>query len=675
MSVTGVFSKGRGIGHEAATSILRYIPRARVPWQPSRFGRENLTASDLAVLWGRGRYRHGPGNYNSGYYTEKTHVLEDNTVTMIPKHELERYMPDISIGPKALVTPVSLMSARNGHRVTHDMLHSYDPHIGRLGKPAVVDHDNITVEDPNRVGLNAATLDCRGRIYRWLRRGPFFQEDHYFRRSVRLNRDGTVPAATHEASLMRKIVRLAQRGHLKAACEEYRRVTTIPPVEVYRALTACCVPAGLIADAVAIFEDGNAKLFYVARDGEVLQNVMRCAIKAKHRVRVMWVYNVMRGRYYENVVVRAELDPIWRYRIALLALEYLLDHNCAEEAGAVYSYLVDENLLQCDVHVRVGLHMREALARGKSVGFSEEMVRATSLVKDATAVAPEVARELYQRHIEVLRSNEKNNNSKISTAKHEEAPESLWSTHGPLTAMDFTQNDALSWMQQNYGDVDISSVLRWARFRHSKDLMAKDRPQYLVRAATWIELLSKRSHAMEEAPLTYMRKSRPLSLNTNANVRVAWQTLVGRPDGPPRLLAREEGYTFHHGEHVRFVSEKCRHPGETLQSRFLALQPIHTEVSAKEDFHAIHTQRQQTYALPGTVVTPPARILHHSVTKEVIEGGGGKHHHRTAPAAEVKSSGATKEETLHPDKSRMAAQKHSANGLGNGGSGSVTPEF
>ncbi|RNF09838.1 uncharacterized protein Tco025E_06912 [Trypanosoma conorhini] len=676
MSVTGIFSKGRGIGHEAATSILRYIPRARVPWQPSRFGRENLTANDLAVLWGRGRYRNGPGNYNSGYHTEKTHVLEDNTVTMIPKHELEQYMPDISIGPKALVTPVSLMSARNGHRVTHDMLHSYDPHIGRLDKPAVVDHDNVTVEDPNRVGLNAATLDCRGRIYRWLRRGPFFQEDHYFRRSVKLNRDGTVPAAAHEAPLMRKIVRLAQRGHLKAACEEYRRVTTIPPVEVYRALTACCIPAGLIADAVAIFEDGNAKLFYVARDGEVLHNVMRCAIKAKHRVRVMWVYNVMRGRYYENVVVRAEIDPIWRYRIALLALEYLLDHNCAEEAAAVYSYLVDEDLLQCDVHVRVGLHMREALAKGKAVALSEEVARATSLVKDAAAVAPEVARELQQRQVEVLRSNERSNNGTINTTEHAAAAGSVWSAHGPLTAMDAAQQDALSWMQENFGDVDIASVLRWARFRHAKDLMAKDRSQYLARAAAWIELLSRRSHAMEEAPLTYMRKSRPLSLNTNANVRVAWQTPVTRPDGPPRLLAREEGYTFHHGEHSRFVAETCRHPGETLQSRFLALQPIHTEVSAKEDFQAIHAQRQQARALPGSVVAPPARILHHSVTSELL-GGGGSKHQRGAPAAELRSGRATKEGTLHPDGSQVAAETRRGHGAGNNGSGggSVTPEF
>lgn len=75
-------------------------------------------------------------------------------------------MPDISIGSKALVTPVSLMNARAGHRVTHDLLHSYDKHIGRVQTDAVVDHDNINPYDPNHVGLNAATVGSAARIYR-----------------------------------------------------------------------------------------------------------------------------------------------------------------------------------------------------------------------------------------------------------------------------------------------------------------------------------------------------------------------------------------------------------------------------------------------------------------------------------------------------------------------------
>uniref|UniRef100_A0A146LDH5 Uncharacterized protein n=1 Tax=Lygus hesperus TaxID=30085 RepID=A0A146LDH5_LYGHE len=105
-------------------------------------------------------------NFNSGYYPGKTHTLEEKTFDIIPKAELEKFMPDISIGSKALVTPVSLMHTRAGHRVTHDMLHSYDKHIGRVQNDAVVDHDHITPYDPNHVGLNAATVGSAARIYR-----------------------------------------------------------------------------------------------------------------------------------------------------------------------------------------------------------------------------------------------------------------------------------------------------------------------------------------------------------------------------------------------------------------------------------------------------------------------------------------------------------------------------
>lgn len=369
MSITGVFSKGRPTGHPSVTSILRYIPRPRVPWQPSRFGRQNLEDGDLARLWSRGRYRQGPGNFNSGYSTEKTHLMEDNSVQIIPKKELEKYMPDIAIpGGKALVTPISLMSARNGHRVTHDMLHSYDPHIGRLQKPATVEHENISVDDPNRVGLNAATLDSRGRIYRWLRRGPFFQEDQYFRRSTALQRNGALPPPTvQEIPVIKKIIRLAQQGRLQNACEAYRQLTCVPPVEVYRALIEACIPTAQLADAVAIFEDGNAQMFYAARDGQVLWHLMRCAVRAKHRVRVMWIWNIMCGRYYEDVLVRAEIDRLMRFRISILALSFLLDFHAGEEARTVYRYMAAEQLLDGDLQIRLGKAMATALQEGKGV--------------------------------------------------------------------------------------------------------------------------------------------------------------------------------------------------------------------------------------------------------------------------------------------------------------------
>lgn len=597
MSVIGVFTKGRPTGHPSATSILRYIPRARVPWQPSRVGRENLAEDDLARLWGRGRYRTGPGNYNSGYSTEKTHTLEDNSINIIPKHELEKYMPDISLGPKALVTPVSLMSARNGHRVTHDLLHSYDPYIGRLQKPAVVDHDKITVEDPNRVGLNAATLDCRGRIYRWLRRGPFFQEDHYFRRSTRLQRNGQVPVAVHEAPLIHRIVRLARRGHLKAACEEYRRVTSVPPVEVYRALTAACIPGAKLADAISIFEDGNARLFYVARDGEVLFNLMQCAIRAKHRVRVMWVYNTMRGRFYENMVVRAEVDPVWSYRIASLALVYLLDSNAAEEARVVYSYLVESHLLDCDLHVRLGMAMRQALAEGKPVHVKKDVYKGMALTQNATAVAPQVAAAVYERFVDTMR---------------EEGSES-WSHPRTLPLTDPSGSTepaaALAWLQAAFPDIDASAVLRLARFQsNSKDLMAKDRAAYVQRAAQWMELLSTTHQKREEVPLTYLRKSRPSLVNDA--VRVAW---MSEKPQPHTLQPHREGFQFHYaGPETRFVEETFAYAGNTLQGRYLAQQPIHREVTASVKLGAPEQ---------GGRSLPPPSVLHPSVIADASLGG------------------------------------------------------
>ncbi|KAK7196092.1 hypothetical protein NESM_000543700 [Novymonas esmeraldas] len=614
MSVFGVFTKGRGTGHPSATSVLRYVPRARVPWQPSRFGRENLADDDMAQLWGRGRYRTGPGNYNSGYNTSKTHTLEDNTINVIPKHELEKFMPDIALGSKALVTPVSLMSARHGHRVTHDLLHSYDPYVGRLRAPAVVDHENVSVEDPNRVGLNAATLGCRARIYRWLRRGPFFQEDHYFRRTTKLQRSGAVPVAVHEAPLMQRIVRLARRGHVKAACEEYRRATSVPPVEVYRALTAACVPGAKLADAIAIFEDGNSRLLYVARDGEVLHNLLRCAIRAKHRARVMWVYNVMVGRRYENVVVRAEVDPIWRYRIASLALEYLLDRGAGEEARVVYAYLAETGMTDCDLHVRLGHVIQQALREGKSVHAQQSALDGMALSQNVVAVAPQVAAAVYARYRETMRD---------GAAWADARGLSLTDPAAVGAAADGAA--AVAWLKATFADIDPVAVLRLARFRRgTKDLMAKDRSTYVQRAAQWVEVLSTAHHAREEAPLTYLRKSRPSI--ANPNVRVAWLPERQRARA---LLASDEGFTFAYGgPQTRFVEETFAYGENTLQSRYLAQQPVHTEVTASV---ALTDAAAASLgggggggALPRLPWSSaaPQRILHASVLRDGSLGGG-----------------------------------------------------
>lgn len=526
-------------------------------------------------LWGRGRYRSGYGNYNSGYSTEKTKVLEDSTVQIIPKHELEKYMPDISLGPKSLVTPISIMSARNGHRVTHDMLHSYDPHIGALEKQAVVDHDNITPrDDVGFVGLNAATLDCRGRIYRWLRRGPFFQEDHYFRRYVS---GGLEKAPPQEISLFKRVVRLAGKGRLKAACEEYRKITTAPPVEVYRALTAACIPHGNLGDAVSIFEDGNSKLFFVARDGEVLHNLMSTAVSAKNRPRIMWVFNVMRGRFFENSFVRAEIDPLWQYRVTVRGLTWLLDNNCAEEARVLYGFLVEKKLLDSDLQVRLGHQMKDALAAGKSVALSPDALEDLSLMKAARSLAASLQSAVQESH------------ESFEVALHE-------------VPTPTRKNDSLQWLEQKFPDVDVLAVLRLARFRGRRDLVTRpeDQELFLQRCAGWLYTLSERQEQAEGKPLTYLRKSKPSAINEN--VRVAW---IPELQKKGRLLPSEMNMKFSFKSGARFVQETFPAAGVTLASKFLAMQPIQTEVSAAIDF---------TRPAPASAPTP--RLIHASISSE-----------------------------------------------------------
>lgn len=548
----GVWAKGRGHTADSVANVARYIPRARIPWQPSQFHRENLTVDDMTKMWGRGRYRTGYGNYNSGYSTEKTKTLEDTTIQMIPKHELEKYMPDISLGPKALVTPVSLMSARNGHRVTHDMLHSYDPYVGRHVKPAMVDHDNINPHDSAFVGLNAAALDCRSRIHRWLRRGPFFQEDHYFRRYV--TPDGVAVASPAEASLFKRIVRLASKGHFKGACEEYRKITSVAPVEVYRALTAACVPNGNLGDAISIFEEGNSKLFYVARDGEVLWNLMSCAITAKNRPRVVWIYNVMRGRYFENKLVRAEIDPVWQYRIVAKGLVFLLDTNATEEARVLYSYLQEQQMLAYDLEMRQGNILREAIAAGKAVSLSTTALDELPVAKDTRSIAPAI----------------------VEAVKESMEPHEL-----PLhsTAVASRVDDSLAWLQQQFSDIDVAAVMRLARFRGRKDLMAKDQDAYITRTVQWLQALSQANEDVSAKPLSYLRKSKPSTIHDN--LRVAW---IPDNHANTKLLPNEQKMSFFFKKGARFVTETFPIAGKSIRSMYLAQQPVQTEVSAALDF-------------------------------------------------------------------------------------------
>lgn len=622
MSKLYVFAKGKGqLSHESTLATLKYIPRSRTPWQPSTHGRQNMIPADMADWWGKGRPHVGNQHPNSPYTSSKSSSLEERQIQLIPKQELEKYMPNIELGPKALVTPVSLMAARQGHRVTHDLLHSYDPFIGAVDKPTVVDHDKITHDDPNRVGLHPATIHSRGRIYRWLRRGPFFQEDHYFRRSVAPIDGSTAnrpPILPEDVRLAKKVVKLARRGHLKAACEEYRKFVSVPPVEVYRALTAACVPGAKIADAVAILEEGTSKMFYIARDAEVLTNVMKCAIKAKNRSRVMWVYNVARGRYYENKVARAEIEPQTMYTLSTMALEFLLDHDSGEEARTLYCFLAENSLLNNDIYIRVGKELQATLAKGEKIGsYQDSLADGLSLTKNVAPIAEGVSQLLAGR---------------------DEADAASDVSLSDVVIPRYEGETAVSYLSRRFADVDVAFVVRLARFKNDgkTDLVVKSQqskkdnvpnaPNYIEayceRALSWLLTLSAtQAVSFEAQPMPYMRKSKPSTVN--ANVRVAY---LPENRKPTALTATEQGFTFHFDKNSRFVEETFRQQGDTLESKLLAQRRIHKPVSQAVRFdgevdasHSVGGKLEQQRALLETMFptvnmrVPAARVLHPSV--------------------------------------------------------------
>jgi hypothetical protein len=614
-----MFAKGRGHGSESAMKVLKYIPRARTPWQPSAFYRKNLTLEDLTKFWNSGRAKLGAGHYNSGYSTIQQHVVDDQNVEMIPKHELEKYMPDISIGPKALVTPVSVMSARAGHRVTHDLLHSYDAHIGAVEKDARVDHDNISPLDPNRQGLHGTALDCRGRIYRWLRRGPFFNEDQFFRRYVTVEnatsseKDVEVP---QEATLHKQIIRMCKQGDLKSACEVYRKLTHPPTVHVYRALTAACVPHGQIADAVAIFEDGNARLFFIARDGEVLLNLMNAAIVAKNRSRIMWTLNVARGRYYENHLVRAEVDPFYTYRMAVAAMTFFLENGCGEEARSVYRALQADGMLLYDVYVKLGQQMQQLLlgsvkssAEGSGGGESEDNTSNNN--NNNNKSLPKFNEKALVESCS-LQQNALNFGPLIADAVAQLA-------HLPLSKQLRAELDvpkrSLQWLSQRFPDVDVLFVARLARFKGDTDLMAlEEQTVFANRCAQWLEVLSARYDEANGQPLPYLRKSKGSA--AMKTVRVAW---LPERRKPQRMQPGELGFTFHFSPTTRFVDESFPQvpPGDvSIQSQFLAIQPTQVEVSCSVDFADEKRKKKDAIGSGGGgVLASPcgSKILHPSV--------------------------------------------------------------
>eukprot|EP00658_Telonema_sp_P-2_P048879 TRINITY_DN37176_c0_g1_i1.p1 TRINITY_DN37176_c0_g1~~TRINITY_DN37176_c0_g1_i1.p1 ORF type:complete len:424 (+),score=102.74 TRINITY_DN37176_c0_g1_i1:328-1599(+) len=317
---------------------------------------------------------------------------------------------------------------------------------------------------------------------------------------------------------------------------------------------------------------------------------MKCAIKAKNRSRVMWVYNVARGRFYENKVARAEIEPQTMYSLAVMAMEFLLDNGCSEEARTLYAFLVESKLLENDIHVRVGKELQAALAKGEKIGaYQNSMADGLSLTKNVTPIAEGVTQLLTGRdEVDGVLEDGLNVNESVIPR--------------------YAGESAISYLSRRFRDVDVSFVVRLARFRNDgkTDLVLKSQqakkdavanaPNYIEmyceRALEWLTMLSvSQTVSYEVQPMPYMRKSKPSDMN--ANVRVAY---LPENRKPTAMTASEQGFTFHFDRNARFVEETFRQPGDTLESKLLAQRRIHKPVSQSVRFP--HTGVPSTLSAP-----------------------------------------------------------------------------
>jgi hypothetical protein len=586
MSVKGIFSKGIPTNPNAsATKVLKYLPRPRSPMRPSTFRRENVEEATLKQHWAQGRLDGGQEIRN--YYNPAPSLqVNDTEAKLIPKRELEKFMPNIYLGPKAYVTPVTLMSARDGQRVTHDLIHSYDSFIGGRGgwlAENQVDHDNIHPLDPKFAGLHTDAIGCRARIYRWLRRGPQSEEYNYFKRHVQ-QKSLAEEGAKKEAGLYRKIIRLAKKGKLKEACEAYRTAEFVPPVEVYRALVAACVPGAFLADAIQIYQDGD-KLIYKSRDHEVFHSLMECAVRAENVPRVMWVFDQMLGTKKVRDFSKVLIDPLWQYQIACRGLSFVLDRGCRNEAMTFYRFLVDSNLIDFDLEVQRGVDVRALLEAGKPVDLAALPTSGLKLSKDLATALPTMAIQVYKSL------------SAESQALHAPPPGS---------------DPSVQWLLSYYSDLNVQALLRLARYQGGADLMAARPQQYIDRAVEWLRTLSSRT-LLEGRPLPYLLKSHPSHASANLRVVALPKSVTELRTKPATVTPTEAGARFFYDPNMSAVEETYPAMSNTLESRMLARQPIHRALPPALNWA---TLLQDSQALTSaTTAQQTSRILHPSLLK------------------------------------------------------------
>jgi hypothetical protein len=549
-----VFNSGRPniSGADKSVGILRYLPERRRPYLPHNFYRKNVPEADMDRMWLTSRFKEGPGSKWSGVTAKAlqgAHTLHGDKADFIPRTELERFMPDISIGQKAFVTPVTLMSARAGHRVTHDLLHSYDPHVGADGKKRFVRHSDVSVTDEKRQGLHGDTFGCRSAIFRWMRRGPFAQEFNHARRIFRSSPQR--PNKSKETYLVAKVTRLARQGKIKAACEQYRRFEHRPPLAVYRALLRACVAQGLIADAFAIYFEGQ-KLQHITSDPVCYDALIRACIAADNVTKLMWVHDLIRGDFTTNTILRITVNPAQARHLHGTILSFLVDRGYEVEARTVYRYMKRAELLDIDLHIAAGKAMSKTMKAGgvANVPSSFNQLR---IAKETRRLLAPLAVVWHRRLTLPHESNAVADAIAAGTTK-------------------------VALFKQAYADVDLDFVIRFARFEGKTDLLRSKKlaMHFINRCLACLDLLSDRKRRVD-TPLPYLLKSKPAAAS-GPMVRIASNPQAARVPG--RLTATDAGSAFWYSpQGTRLVEET--YPTLNVDSnvrKYLVRNPVQREV-------------------------------------------------------------------------------------------------
>jgi hypothetical protein len=444
--------------------------------------------------------------------------------------------------------------------------------VGGLNGEAHIDHQKIDPRDPNHLGLHPDTISSRAALYRWFRRGPFFNESNYMRRYIFRSR-GRVPVyAEAEAGLHGKIIRLAQSGDVKGASEEYRRLTHVPPVTVVRALVAACVPGALLADAVAVYEDAKA-LSYVGRDAQVYQSLMAVAVRAKHAERVMWVHDEAVGTWSENVHVRAAMEPLQLYELTATALEFLLDRDgCEEAARQLYAYLAAQGLVDADVHLALGAAMQQTL-----LGAEGSIALPTAATAASCALNVDAERSLALVHAALVKA--------VPAA-------AVWAAQP-------------SDLELACGDVSATFVARLARFSHGDDLLTRDAAAFGARAAKWLIALSPSLQRLCAPPVPYLLKSRAAHPDTDSSLlRIAV--------APSAVRAARASTALYFDPAARYFKEHMPSMPKDPRGvdKFLVRTPVHAPVAP---FVAAFDAAADSVEPTPLVKALPAAVLHPSV--------------------------------------------------------------